>query len=101
VDIYSAFIEAYMKLGGESIRHALVWFDKMRKQQIKPNLTTHTILIKGFLRSDTAGRVRLLLMEMLREEYSISAFMLNRDINNDELEMLNLIHKTRERERLF
>jgi DNA-directed RNA polymerase len=50
VNIYNAFIEAHMKIGGTHTRQALYWFDEMRKQKIKPNLTTYVILIKGFLR---------------------------------------------------
>jgi DNA-directed RNA polymerase len=35
-------------------------------------------------------------MEMLKEGYSISALMLNRNINDNDLLMINLIHKKRE-----
>jgi DNA-directed RNA polymerase len=97
VNIYNAFIEVYMMKGdGRSTYHALKWFDEMRKQQIKPNSTTYTLLIKGFIRSGSVNRAQTLLMEMLKEGYNISAFMLNRNISNNDLEMLNLIHKARE-----
>jgi DNA-directed RNA polymerase len=96
VNIYNAFIEAYMKRGGRSTYQALVWFDKMKKHQIKPNLTTYAILIKGFIQAGITNRAHILLMEMLKEGYNISAFMVNKNISNDELEMLNLIHKARE-----
>jgi pentatricopeptide repeat protein len=96
VNIYNAFIEAYMKGDGRSKRWTLYWFDEMRKQQIKPNLTTYAILIEGFIQAGAADKAHTLLMEMLKEGYSISAFMLNRNISNDDLEMLNLIHKSKE-----
>jgi pentatricopeptide repeat protein len=81
VSIYNAFIEAHMKEDVRSRRWALYWLDKMRKQQIKPNLTTYVILIKGFLRSGSIDAAHLLLTEMLKEGYSITAFMLNRNIS--------------------
>jgi DNA-directed RNA polymerase len=96
VNIYNAFIEAYMKRGGRSKYWALHWLDEMRKQQIKPNLTTYAILIKEILRSGTTDKAHFLLMEMLKEGYNISAFMLNKNISNNELEMLNLIRKAKE-----
>jgi DNA-directed RNA polymerase len=96
VNIYNAFIEAYMKRSGKSIRKALKLFDEMRKQNIKPNLTTYAILIKGFLRAGIAGRAHVLLMEMLREGHSITAFMLNRNISNADLKKLKLIRKAKE-----
>jgi DNA-directed RNA polymerase len=85
-----------LKKSGQSIRHALYWLDKMRKHRIKPNLTTYAILIKEFLRSGHVNRAYILLTEMLKEGYNISAFMLNRNISNNDLEMLNLIHKAKE-----
>jgi pentatricopeptide repeat protein len=96
VNVYNAFIEAHMKQGGKSINYALLWFGKMRKQQIKPNLTTYAILIKGLIQAGTVNAARFLLMEMLKEGYNISAFMVNRNISNDDLKMLNLIRKARE-----
>jgi pentatricopeptide repeat protein len=71
----------------------------MKGQQIKPNLTTYAILIKGFMQAGAAGEACLLLTEMLKEGYNISAFMLNRNISNNDLEMLNLIHKAKEGDR--
>jgi DNA-directed RNA polymerase len=50
VNIYNAFIEAYMKQDVQSTRQALCWFEEMQRQRIKPNWTTYAILIKGFLR---------------------------------------------------
>jgi pentatricopeptide repeat protein len=95
VNIYNAFIEAYMKRGGESIWEALSWLDEMRRQEIKPNLTTYVILIKGFLRFGPIDVAHALLIEMLKEGYSISAFMFNRNISNDDLKMLNLMCKAK------
>jgi pentatricopeptide repeat protein len=95
VNIYNAFIEAYMKRGGRSTRQALYWLGKMRKQQIKPNLTTYAILIKGFLRSGSIDRAHTLLIEMLKEGYSIIAFMINKNTSNDDLRRLNLIHRAK------
>jgi DNA-directed RNA polymerase len=96
VNIYNAFIEAYMKGDGRSKRHALYWFDKMRKHQVKPNLTTYAVLIKGFIQAGPIDAAHILLMEMLKEGYNISAFMVNRNISNDDLKLLNLICKTKE-----
>jgi DNA-directed RNA polymerase len=96
VNTYNAFIDAYLRRGGESTRRALVWFDKMRKQQIKPNLTTYAILIKGFIQAGPINAAHLLLMEMLKEGYSISVFMLNRNISNADLRKLKLIHEAEE-----
>jgi DNA-directed RNA polymerase len=96
VNIYNAFIEAYMKQGGESIRQTLDWFDEMVKQQIKPNLTTYAILIKGFIQVGATNTAHFLLMEMLKAGHSIAAFMVNRNISNNDLKSLNLIRKARE-----
>jgi DNA-directed RNA polymerase len=84
-----------MKQGEKFTRRALGWLNKMRKHQIKPNLTTCAILIKEFLRFGTADKAHILLMEMLKGGHSITAFMVNRNISDNDLEMLNLIHKAR------
>jgi DNA-directed RNA polymerase len=96
VNIYNAFIDACVKRDGKLTHLALHWLDKMEKQQIKPNLTTYVILIKGFLRSGNVNAAHSLLMEMLKEGHDIYAFMLNRNISNHDLEMLNLLHRARE-----
>jgi DNA-directed RNA polymerase len=98
VNICNAFIEAYMKRGGEFTRRASNWFDAMRRLGIKPNLTTYAILIKGFIQAGTVNTARLLLMEMLKEGYSITAFMLNRNISDNELRILKLICKSKGRD---
>jgi DNA-directed RNA polymerase len=98
VNIYNALTEAYMKGDERSKRRALYRLDEMRRQKIKPNLTTYAILIRGFLRLGLVNRAQSLLMEMLKEGYSITAFMLNRNISNNDLKMLNLICKAKGRD---
>jgi DNA-directed RNA polymerase len=93
VDIYNAFIEAYMKQGGQSTRQALYWFDEMRRQKIKPNLTTYAILIKGFARHGPINTARLLLQEMLKEGHELVDLMLNGNLSDVDLKEIKLLSR--------
>jgi len=51
IRMHNSFLEAYMNVQpSPRTKEALKWFESLAKYQVKPDLTSFAILIKGFTR---------------------------------------------------
>ncbi|KAG0277191.1 DNA-directed RNA polymerase [Linnemannia exigua] len=92
IRMHNSFMESYMNAEpSPKTKEALKWFESLTKYQVKPDLTTFAILIKGFIRLDSKHTAKVMMMEMQKAGFTTDELRLCPDLHGNDLEKIEVV----------
>ena len=106
VHVHNSFLEGFAShdgMGGKAyFKDALKWFNALKKSEIRPNLTSYVIMIRGALQHERSDVVKILVDDLkvtLRECKITNQDILRHPLiaEAEERQLARILRRTRER----
>ncbi|KAI1319364.1 DNA-directed RNA polymerase [Mortierella claussenii] len=90
--MHNSFMESYMNANpSPRTKEALKWFESLPKYGVKPDLTSFAILIKGFIKMDSAHTAKVMMMEMQKAGFTLDQLRECPDLQVEDVERINSV----------
>ncbi|KAF9354098.1 DNA-directed RNA polymerase [Mortierella sp. NVP85] len=86
IRMHNSFMESYMNASpSPRTKDALKWFESLSKYNVKPDLTSFAILIRGFIKMDSQHTAKVMIKEMKKAGFTIEDLKRCPDLQTDDV----------------